>query len=56
MVNHGGHEDADIRRITTQFMECDNVSLDEQLAKIKMSPPSNLRLSSKPGIHYTPIG
>ena len=38
VVNHGGHEDADIRRITAQFMECDGVSLDEQLAKIKAFP------------------
>ena len=31
VVNYGGHEDAEITRINAQFMECDELSLDEQL-------------------------
>ncbi len=34
VVNYGGHEDGDITRINAQFMECDDLSLDEQLAQI----------------------
>ncbi|MDP3058955.1 MAG: DNA-primase RepB domain-containing protein, partial [bacterium] len=35
VVNFGGHEDSDITRINAQFMECDDLSFDEQMAKIK---------------------
>jgi putative DNA primase/helicase len=38
VVNFGGHEDSDISRINAQFMECDDVSLEEQLAKIQAFP------------------
>ncbi|MEG2435503.1 MAG: phage/plasmid primase, P4 family [Ruthenibacterium sp.] len=34
-VNFGGHEDADITRINAQFVECDTLSFDEQLAQIE---------------------
>ena len=35
VINYGGHEDSDITRINAQFMECDNIPLEEQLAKIR---------------------
>ncbi|MDR2712255.1 MAG: RepB family DNA primase [Clostridiales bacterium] len=35
VINYGGHEDADISRINAQFMEMDNLPLEEQLAKIQ---------------------
>lgn len=35
VVNFGGHEDAEITRINAQFMECDELSLDEQLKQIE---------------------
>ncbi|GHU82489.1 hypothetical protein AGMMS50284_4440 [Clostridia bacterium] len=38
VINYGGHEDADISRINAQFMECDEISLEEQLEKIKVFP------------------
>jgi len=38
VINYGGHEDADIRRINAQFMECDDLPLEEQLAKIQAFP------------------
>jgi len=38
VVNYGGHEDSQISRINAQFMECDDLTLEEQLAKIKAFP------------------
>lgn len=38
VVNFGGHEDSDITRINAQFMECDELSLDEQLRQIEAFP------------------
>jgi len=38
VVNFGGHADADIKRINAQFMECDKMSHDKQLEKIKAFP------------------
>lgn len=38
VVNFGGHEDSDITRINAQFMECDELSLDEQLRQIETFP------------------
>ena len=38
VVNYGGHEDAEITRINAQFMECDELSLDEQLKQIEAFP------------------
>lgn len=35
VVNFGGHEDKDITRINAQFVECDDLSLEEQYKKIK---------------------
>lgn len=37
-VNFGGHEDADITRINAQFVECDDLSFEEQFAKIETFP------------------
>lgn len=38
VVNFGGHEDSDITRINAQFMECDELPLDEQLRQIEAFP------------------
>jgi putative DNA primase/helicase len=38
VVNHGGHEDSEIKRINAQFMECDDAPLEEQLGKIRAFP------------------
>jgi len=38
VVNFGGHEDDSITRINAQFMECDDLPLEEQLAKIQAFP------------------
>lgn len=38
VVNFGGHEDSDITRINAQFMECDELPLDEQLKQIEAFP------------------
>jgi hypothetical protein len=34
VINFGGHEDSDISRINAQFVECDSLSIDEQLTRI----------------------
>lgn len=38
VVNFGGHEDADITRINAQFVECDVLSIDEQIQQIEAFP------------------
>jgi len=38
VVNYGGHEDDDISRINAQFVECDDVPLVEQMARIEAFP------------------
>ena len=38
VVNAGGHEDGEITRINAQFMECDDLSLEEQWDKIIAFP------------------
>lgn len=38
VINFGGHEDTQITRINAQFMECDDLPLDTQLAKIQAFP------------------
>ena len=35
VINYGGHEDSQITRINAQFMECDDLSLEEQLTRIQ---------------------
>lgn len=37
-VNFGGHEDTEITRVNAQFVECDDLSLEEQLAQIEVFP------------------
>lgn len=38
VVNFGGHEDAEISRVNAQFMECDELPLDEQMKQIEAFP------------------
>ena len=38
VINAGGHEDADITRINAQFMECDDIPLEDQWAQIEAFP------------------
>ena len=38
VINFGGHEDSEIKRVNAQFMECDDLPLDDQLAKIQAFP------------------
>ena len=38
VVNTGGHEDADITRVNAQFVECDDIPLEEQWAQIAAFP------------------
>jgi putative DNA primase/helicase len=38
VINFGGHEDSDISRINAQFVECDSLSINEQLARISEFP------------------
>jgi putative DNA primase/helicase len=38
VVNYGGHEDGDITRVNAQYMECDDLSLEDQLAQIEAFP------------------
>lgn len=38
VVNFGGHEDAEISRVNAQFMECDDLPLEEQLKQIEAFP------------------
>lgn len=38
VVNYGGHEDIDIKRINAHFMECDDLSFEEQMIKIEAFP------------------
>lgn len=38
VINYGGHEDADITRINAQFVECDELSIKEQLAQMEAFP------------------
>ena len=38
VINHGGHTDEEINRINAQFMEMDNLPLEEQLVKIQAFP------------------
>jgi putative DNA primase/helicase len=38
VINFGGQSDADITRINAQFMECDDLAFDEQIARISAFP------------------
>lgn len=52
VVNYGGHEDIDISRINAQFMECDDKSLEEQMAQIEAFPiPPSLIVKTRKSLH-----
>ncbi|WP_228725095.1 phage/plasmid primase, P4 family [Caproicibacter fermentans] len=52
VINYGGHEDSEITRINAQFMECDNISLEEQLAKIQAFPlEASLIVRTRKSLH-----
>lgn len=52
VVNYGGHEDADIIRINAQFVECDSLSFEEQLAAIEAFPiEPSLIVKTKKSLH-----
>lgn len=52
VINFGGHEDADITRINAQFVECDNLSLEEQMAQIEAFPlPPSMIVRTKKSLH-----
>lgn len=52
VINFGGHEDVDISRINAQFVECDNLSLEEQMAQIEAFPlPPSMIVKTKKSLH-----
>lgn len=52
VINFGGHEDADITRINAQFVECDSLSLGEQMAQIEAFPlPPSMIVRTKKSLH-----
>lgn len=52
VINFGGHEDVDITRINAQFVECDSLSLEEQLAQIGTFPlPPSMIVRTKKSLH-----
>ncbi len=52
VVNYGGHEDSDITRINAQFVECDTLSLDEQLKQIEAFPlPPSIIVKTRKSLH-----
>lgn len=52
VVNFGGHEDKDITRINAQFMECDDITLEEQMDRIKQFPlEPSLIVKTKKSLH-----
>jgi putative DNA primase/helicase len=52
VVNYGGHEDADITRINAQFVECDELSIEEQVAQVEaFSIEPSLIVKTKKSLH-----
>lgn len=52
VVNFGGHEDADITRINAQFVECDELSIEAQLAQIEaFSIEPSLVVKTRKSLH-----
>ena len=52
VINYGGHEDAQITRINAQFMECDNLPLEEQLTRIQeFSLEPSLVVKTRKSLH-----
>ncbi len=51
-VNFGGHNDTEISRINAQFVENDNLPIEEQLARIEAFPiPPSLIVRTKKSLH-----
>jgi len=52
VINYGGHEDIDITRINAQFVECDSLSIEAQLAQIEAFPlPPSLIVKTQKSLH-----
>jgi putative DNA primase/helicase len=52
VINYGGHEDADITRINAQFVECDDLPIEEQMEKIESFPlPPSLIVRTRKSLH-----
>jgi putative DNA primase/helicase len=52
VVNQGGHDDVSITRITAHYVEMDDVSLEEQLARIQEFPlPPSLIAKTAKSLH-----
>ncbi|MDY4785106.1 phage/plasmid primase, P4 family [Pygmaiobacter massiliensis] len=52
VVNYGGHEDSDITRINAQFVECDTLPVEEQMARIGAFPlPPSIIVRTKKSLH-----
>ena len=52
VVNFGGHEDAEITRVNAQFMECDDLPLEEQMKAIEAFPlPPSLIVQTRKSLH-----
>lgn len=52
VINYGGHEDADITRVNAQFVECDDLQLEEQFAWIEAFPlPPSLIVKTRKSLH-----
>ena len=52
VINYGGHEDTDISRINAQFVECDSLSIEEQLAQMEaFSLPPSMIVKTRKSLH-----
>lgn len=52
VINYGGHEDTDISRINAQFVECDSLSIEEQLAQVEAFPlPPSMIVKTRKSLH-----
>jgi|GEM_PF-2284712 len=52
VINHGGHEDADISRVNAQFVECDSKTLEEQTATLEaFALPPSLVVRTQKSLH-----
>lgn len=52
VVNSGGHNDTDIARINAQFVECDTLSIDEQMARLEaFALPPSIVVRTKKSLH-----
>ncbi|MEG1639988.1 MAG: hypothetical protein RR284_03580 [Ruthenibacterium sp.] len=52
VVNYGGHEDSNITRINAQFVECDELPIEEQLAQINaFALPPSMIVKTRKSLH-----